>query len=333
MRFVLHTKALNGQDESFRLIDRLIDRAADQIHRIELSDPDLLKDSGWYREARQIHRKLMTAAAATPPRKHSGLSGPHAKHVDVCNLESALLADKLAHAPLTILVEDREADGELLDILVEELGSLELRTLWTHSQTLTPPGVEFENSGGISAMPERVKRALSDAALAGRPIRFFVLCDSDARWPGDNGPSNSSITKLRTTCSDARIPLHVLKKRSAENYIPDTVIKAVRDDPCNASNVDRFDALLRRTPVQRDHFPFKAGLQQDERASAIAKGLYNASEVPDLERLTEPLFPKKPRPLKRLRNERRSEFTDHALRNRDGRGEIANLLDTLAREL
>jgi hypothetical protein len=50
-------------------------------------------------------------------------------------VEEARTAVKLAHAPLQILVEDRESDGVLLEILVEELGSAELQKLWKISVT------------------------------------------------------------------------------------------------------------------------------------------------------------------------------------------------------
>lgn len=333
MRFVLRASALSGDDELFGLIDRLVDRAADEVHRVDVPDADLLQASGWYEGARPTRRKILTSAVAVPPRKHANSHGPHTKQFEVCDIGSARVADKLAHVPLKILVEDREADGVLLQILVEELGSPELRSLWKRGQTITPRAIEIENAGGINAMPHRVNRAVSDATVEGRPVRFFVLCDSDVRWPGDSGPSHVSIAKLRQACADTLIPLHVLQKRSAENYIPDAVIEAVRDAPQNTGNIHRFKALLQRTPVQRDHFPVKDGLSDEERAVALAAGLYDPSEEPDLHLLKERLFPKRPRPLLLLSSERRAEFTGHGLRTRDCNGEIDILLDAIAKEL
>lgn len=45
MRFVIHQEALNGNDEVLALIDRLIDRVADEIHKIEVMDADMVKSS------------------------------------------------------------------------------------------------------------------------------------------------------------------------------------------------------------------------------------------------------------------------------------------------
>jgi hypothetical protein len=335
LRFILHATALEGDDELLRLIDRLVDRAADEVHRVEVPDADLLQDSGWYTSARQTRRKIITAAVAVPPRQHVDPYAPHSKQFEVRHLDDARIADKLAHTPLTILVEDREADGVLLDIFVEELGSPELRFLWKRGQEVTPRAFEFENSGGINAMPQRIERAVNDANGEGRPIRIFVICDSDQRWPGDNGlgRSQTSIDSLRQNCAALSIPLHVLQKRNAENYIPDDVVEAMRDDQRNIRQVDRFNALLRRSPSQRDHFPVKDGLSDVERMGALAAGLYTPVEEPDLDLLKDRLFPKKPRPLLRLKDERRANFTGPGLRIRDGKNEIDILLNTISREL
>lgn len=323
MRFVLSVTALNGDEEVLNLIDRLVDRVADEVHRVEVPDADLLHASRWYECARPTRRKVLTKAVAVPPRRDTSSHGPHAKQIEVRHVDDARVADKLAHAPLTILVEDREADGVLLEILVEELGSPELRLLWAQGQSVTPRAFEIVTAGSIGAMKQRVQRAVADAEREGRPVRLFVLCDSDARWPGDNNhPSGSTVNTLRADCSQRSIALHVFQKRNAENYIPDAVIEAVRDDPQNTGRAHCFDALLRRTPKQRDHFPLKDGLSDDERAEALQAGLYEVDEVPDLDLLRMRLFPKRPRPLKRLNDERRAEFTDPGLSARDGKGEI-----------
>ncbi len=134
-------------------------------------------------------------------------------------------------------------------------------------------------------------------------------------------------------CKSYDVPYHVWRKRCAENYIPDEVIEVVRDDPRNLSKEERFNALLRRSPLQRDHFPVKGMLSEKERLEAIAAGFYDKSELEDLILLEERLFAKRPRPLKRLCEERRGSFTAAGLRERDGAGEIDDLLRAIAEEL
>ncbi len=332
MKFVLHAAALNCDDSSLALIDRLIDRIADEVHRVDVPDADLVVASRWYQNARTTRQKLLLSALAVPPRKALDVPGPHTKSIEVDSPESVHLAEKMAHTPLVVLVEDREADGVLLEIVVDELGSPSLRALWARAKEVTPRAVEITTAGGVGAIPGRVDRAAKDAEGEGRPIRLFVLFDSDCKWPGDAEVTTSSEA-VRQACDRHLISYHMWKKRCSENYIPDQVFEAARADPFNTSHVDRFDALLRRTPTQRDHFPVKDGLSKEERFRACQAGLYDDSEEEDLAVLEKPLFPKRPRPLQRLQAERRDSFTAAGLRERDGEGELDALLAAISREL
>jgi hypothetical protein len=333
VRFILFAPVLNGGDTDFILIDRLVDRLADEVHQVGVQDPELLQESSWYQKARATRRKVLMSAIAKPPRVANDSRGPHAKVVEVLDTQSAKLADRLAHTPLLILVEDRESDGVFLDIVVEELGWPDLQTLWANGKLVTPRAVEIETAGGKGAIPQRVERIVRDAAEESKPHRLFVLCDSDARWPGDDGQLGRMISAVRDTCTKYGVPHHVWRKRCTENYISDEIFEAVRDDPRNLNHVDRFNALLRRSFTQRDHFPVKDGLSAAERADAVRAGLYSASEDEDLTLLEKPLFPKRPRPMLLISEERRGSFTATGLQIRDGSGELDALLLAIAQEL
>jgi hypothetical protein len=331
--FVLHAEVLNGGEGLLGFIVRLVDRIEDEIHKGEVYDADLLQESTWYKSARPTRRKVLTAALARPPRQEAK-TGLHAKRVDVRDDASALAAVKLAYTPLAILIEDREADGTLIDIVVEELGSEELKALWRNGRAVAPPAFEFNTAGGLGSMPDRIARLAADAAAAGRALRLFVICDSDTRWPGDTGHrSLRDVERLRARCAEFAVTLHVLWKRCIENYIPDEVYEEARTESTRADEVERFDAWLRRTAVQRDHFPVKSGLSAEEREASIAAGLYEISEMADLRRLEKKLFPGRGRLLQMLVEGRRAMFTAEGLRTRDGRGELDALLDAIAREL
>lgn len=333
MRFVLFTSALDGDDAVLDHLDRLVDRVADEVHRIEVQDADLLQGSAWYRSARQTRRKILTTALANPPRARRASQGPHVKSVEVTDRESAALADKLAHTPLVVLVEDRETDGAFLEILVEELGWPALQELWKCAQEVTPRALEVDSAGGIGNIPSRIERAAEDAKREGRPLRLFMLCDSDARWSGDSGHAPRGVENARKVCSQRDVPHHVWKKRCAENYIPDAVFEVLRADPRSGARIHRIEALLRRSRPQRDYFPLKSGLKPEERDQAIAQGLYDPSDGPDLMLLEESFFPNRSRPLQLLCQERREEFTADGLRERDGESEIEALLQAIAKEL
>ncbi len=316
------------------LINRLVDRLAAEVHRVEVPEADLLQESSWYQRAGQSHRRVLTSALASPARRTTDRRGPHLKTVEVADAESARLADKLAHAPFVVLVEDRESDGVLLEILVEELGWKALRDLWERGNEATPPAVEIATAGGIDAIPQRIERSAADAARQQRPLRLFVLCDSDARWPGDDDQVlERKMISLQKGCDKYKVPYKIWQKRCAESYIPDEVFEAVRDDPGNQIQAHRFDALLRRSPEQRDHFPVKDGLNAKERREAIEAGLYKTSEEDDLMDLETRLFPGRKRLLPKLNRKHRTAFTAEGLRRRDGQGEVEALLQAIAEEL
>jgi hypothetical protein len=334
VRFVVHVAVLNGNDTVQNLLDRLVDRLADGAHRVDVPKADLLQESSWYQNARPTRRKVLTSALAKPPRIEQVERGPHVKTLEVFDSESARLAYKLAHTPFVVLVEDQESDGVLLDVVVEELGWPELQVYWSGGRSITPPTTEVRSAGGRDAIPERIKRIVSDAQAAERPHRLFVICDSDLRWPGDNDiERRRPIEAILDACATHGVPYRIWTKRSAENYIPDEVFESARDDLRNSGNRERFNAFLRRPPKQRDHFPVKNGLRPEERELATAAGLYRPSEKSDLKQLEKRLFPRRPRPLKILVEERRTSFTADGLRDRDGNAELDDLLRAISLEL
>lgn len=334
MTFVFFDAALNLDGErDARLVARIMDRVADAVHRLVMVDADQLEQSTWYKGADPSLRQLAVKASSGPVRAIPP-GEPHRKEVEVRTAEDLIRAERLAHSPLVILVEDREADGVLLELFVEECGSLALVDLWSAGSRLTPRAWEIDTAGGIGGIPDRIERAVEDARAEGRPVRLFVLCDSDRRWPDDT--AHGSVKALRNVdemCKQNSVAYHVLRKRCAENYIPDEVFEAVRDEPSQANHSARFDALLRLSSPQRDYFPIKDGLDDAERSLATAVGHYTATDAAQMDLLKERLLLKRPRPMKQLVPDRRSAFTRAGLAARDGQNEIEALLHALAAEL
>lgn len=334
VRFRIEASALNGDEAALNCIDQLVDRLADEVHLIEVPDVDLLEDSAWYQNARASRRKVLTTALARPPRAQANPREPLSRVESVHDGDSARLATRLAYTPLTLLVEDREADGVLLEMLIEELAWPALKGLWLRGQRASPPASKLESAGGINAIPDRIDRAISDAAQENRAVRLFVLCDSDTRWPGEQDtPATKSVARVLLHCTKCGVPLHILKKRTAENYIPDQVFEDKRDAPGSQSRVARFNLFLSLTSTQRDHFPIKDGMSDEERRAAIASKLYSRSDDPTLRQLADRLFDKRPRVLKQVQRNYRSSVTGPGLQRRDGAGEIEDLLRKIAKEL
>jgi len=141
------------------------------------------------------------------------------------------------------------------------------------------------------------------------------------------------LNDLVQLCTEQGVALHVLKKRSAENYIPDEVFEAWRDDVNVFNDKNRFEAYLRRTKPQRDHFPLKDGLSKEELALATDEGLYSPADAADTPLLERRLFPKRPRLLKRLLDSHVEFFSTSGLTSRDGDSELSGLLEMIAEHL
>ena len=334
MNFVLCAPALNGDERTLTLIDRIVDRVEEEVHQIEVPDADLLQNSHWYVQARAMRKRLLTTSAAKPPRRTDAQKGIHTKNVLIGSPCDAVVAAKLALSPLIILVEDREADGVLLEIAIENLASMELSRLFSRGAKAVPRAWDIQTAGGIGSIPQRIERILIEAAENSVPVRLVVICDSDARWPGDS--SHGSVLALRnvvSACAAAGIPLHVLKKRAAENYVPDEVFAGAANGPEGTATATKVNALFRRTRAQRDHFPLKDGMCEREREEVISRAFYSESERPDLAVLESRIFPKRPRMMLQLRETLNEHFAAAGLAARDGNGELTLLIETIAAEL
>lgn len=334
MRFVIHADALNVSESGLRLLDRIVDRVEDEVHRLDLADPDALGGSAWAGEARPARRALVRKACATPPRARAR-HGVHRIHVDVTCDDDLLAAEKRAHMPLCILVENQAADGALLTMAVEELASAEVRLLW--ASKCVPPAISVVHAGGVGSVPTALRSILEHAATLGVPARVFVVFDSDRRWPGDLGTDKQAEQAVEACCS-AGVPFHMLWKRTAECYVPDEVLEAwhaVAPSPRKRKQLDRVRKL---SGTQRDHLSKEYSLSPQDRAGAAAAGLYAADEA-DLGLLEAAMVvPKRDdqhgtQLIPRLIRDHRTAFNSVSLRARDGAGELESLLSAIADEL
>lgn len=332
MNLIVTEDVFNADDLTLRLLDQIIDRVEDGVHRIEIKGADRLKESDFYLKARPGRQRFLLGAASRIP-THRASRRTHLGDVVIDSPAAVIEARKIAYTPLTLLVEDREADGVLIEIIINKLASPEMRELWDFAFKATPAGIEITTAGGVNAMPQRISRILSEANI-NKALRLIVICDSDNRWPLDpKNLSQNSIDEIKNLCVSSNIRFHVLKKRTAENYIPDEVFIAASKFHGNLSHKPRFLALLERTALQRDHFPVKDGMSDAERESVVEAGFYSAAEIAHLDLLKERLFPKRPRLMLTVHREYLDTITAAGLRARDGSGEFDDIMNLFSIEL
>jgi hypothetical protein len=117
-------------------------------------------------------------------------------------------------------------------------------------QSKTPKACEIESRGGSGELKKLIEKRADEAVARGVAPRIVVAADSDGEWPGD---IKQHAQEIRDTCSYRGIACPPLNKRTAENYVPDGVWTAWASQPEETNIRPAIEALMRLSPVQRDH--------------------------------------------------------------------------------
>jgi len=225
--------------------------------------------------------------------------------------------DHVAHfysVPLIVIVENAATDGEWLNMVARHLRP-SLRYLLKLDKNM----VDIRQAGGIGEIPKEIRRLATERSKirpSGAPIRIVAIADSDAKVPGQ--PSIQA-NDVRATAAEHDVASHILSKRTIENYIPDSALKAycnTRKDQKDAANL-----ISTLTGPARDHYPVKAGLSQKE---LDATAIY-----PD----DTPLEVGMGDFILDLLENFSWTIEGHELRARDGSAELDQVLDTLEENL
>jgi hypothetical protein len=250
MTFAITVAAMSSEP-GLNSLDALLRRIEEDVHEIELLDADLLEGTLWYQasrpERRLLLKKIATAMFHRSPRRR----GPHVKRCEVKDEGTAAQACEAAYTPLCILVENDNSDGRLVKFALMAFANREtLNLCYGTGQSRTPKACEIESRGGSGELKKLIKRRADEAAARGVVPRIVVAADSDGEWPGD---IKQPAQEIRDTCTNLGIACPPLNKRTAENYVPDGVWTSWASKPEQTSLRPAIEALLRLSPVQRDH--------------------------------------------------------------------------------
>ena len=154
--------------------------------------------------------------------------------------------------PLRILVENRHNDGAFLRVVAPPPWRGEYLKLQKKGW------IELDHGGGLGDMQTRAETVRHEEAL-----RLWALFDSDAREPGV--PSQRSEA-LRSTCLEARIAHHQLRRRFIESYLPVSALLAWAHKSSGAvrrARREAAEAFASMEPRQRHHYNLKGGFNKD----------------------------------------------------------------------
>lgn len=236
----------------FDALDRILDHFISERHRWEIGDVDAIKGSSWLASGDRVSRrnteileKCFVAAA------HASRRPMHTLQVivDVTpNPPNRLApADAVSYlaSPAIVIVENEESDGAFLTAIINAYGRTDL---WFAFQSRW---IELDHAGGYGEIEKRIRRYLERNQ---GPRRVLVVTDSDRLFPGHQ---SQTFKKIDEACTTLGVPYIVLAKRAIENYLPVGALQ-------RSGNSDCYQAFLKLTTVQRDHYGMKKGFGRDK---------------------------------------------------------------------
>lgn len=250
--------AVNEFDEGlghFDLLARLIWTIADEWHEWHEPNPTEERFSEYFNRNPQ-HLELAAKSFANS----QAYGNPHARIVTVTGTDEQArptkgqypldMAFNFLSQPLRVLVENEISDGHFyitfLRVVDPDLA---------HLFTAVRPPIVFDQGGGNMEILNLIEHRVARASEHSMRPRLAVLADSDSRYPGH---SPADTNRLVAACREHGIPVHVTKKRSQENYLPDAVFVEAAYIFSNLQTSVTFITSL--SEAQRDHYPIKKGL-------------------------------------------------------------------------
>lgn len=276
MRLVVKGECLHGRANRTRHLPALFDFAVRGLHDVLIHPAAQNAWLAWLEQRDPVLREVYRRAeqdshgrqALAPSDVAFFVADPDDSNWEGDQPELHVLdALDLMALPLEILVEDETSDGAFLDAVAPPV----LRNAWMDARARRR--LAFGNTGGITQVPRRLQ---GERAHPPRSIRSFVLIDSDAPepWLDVAQPRENSWNNLPRDARDAAaaargtgIPVHVLDRRMAENYLPPEALRAwvmglPRAHQVNKlPHVEQFETLPRQ---RQHHHHLKSGLRPTE---------------------------------------------------------------------
>lgn len=235
----------------------ILRRVAQDIHDLFIQDSDMMEEQVWWNELSSPDRRLLKELATSTTK----LKSPHApneprlrKCFRIASHEELHKAAYLARIPLSLVVENQFSDKLLIGAAIKCFGDQETLRRYQDDQT-EPPILKVEHAGGSGEVLKVIDALYNKAQKQNRPPRILVMIDSDGEFPGE---IKKHAQKIEERCREKNIPCIVLKKRTAENYIPLSCWEKWVKHPQQSAMRPAVDVLRQLSPEQWDHLDMKS---------------------------------------------------------------------------
>lgn len=317
---VLFTKEVLDDEVCWSDLDAILYRIRQGAHEWDTQNQDEIANSSWFTGLRQDNKKLFYELFESIVKNGAWTQGSKsdlhfqcltvAGTSDVATLRlDPASAVYYLNQPLLLIVENEFTDGLFLKTVLNVLGSPALQDYVNHGDW-----IRIDGSGGIGELPKFVRQKRSEADQRQLPLRCFVMFDQDGC---DSQTLDKHVRLIKEACDTHAVPYHLLRKRTIENYIPDAALEA------GGYGREKVAALKRLTREQRDCFKLKRGLQ----------GLQKPQEKTLFADLPEDVccWLQDGRECIEVFTPQASGVTPESLRERDGVGELDQLVKTITR--
>jgi hypothetical protein len=164
--------------------------------------------------------------------------------------------------PISIILENSKNDAYFLNSVFKFLDE-DNRIL----NYIQKGWIQFENAGGCDNIQNFLEGKLQSFNSLPKQnkssyLRCFVLMDSDKKHQNDNLGSKKQETK--DFLIENSIEIHILEKRSIENYVPIEAIETLKTNQKYTSWIEAYKSL---EEPQKDFFSIENGL--DKKNSSV----------------------------------------------------------------
>lgn len=268
---------------------KVLHTAQDKYHTISLSEACGIEDIYSIIDSNDIYflQDLFVGSITKPEKRSSDcivkVGGENEAIKKEFSLEEVY---EYIVSPAEIILENGKNDGALIRAIEAHFDpDLDFATLRKESI------VHIDNSGG-SGDRSRVEDYLNLHGGKQKFLHCCVIVDGDKQFPDDTRKVNLHDEHFKMY-NDLGVKYHVWEKRAMENYMPDEVFIANRDNWGSLW----VDAYLSLTPKQKDYYNIASGFSKDMVAgqpkeyTSLPEGMdvhFNTVSSADFERLFSP---------------------------------------------
>ena len=248
---------------AYRKLNRIVDYFETGQHVWDLDDEQKIRESDWMchepgSSTTMGNLEILEKAAAR--RAYASASSlMHTLVIWVTSSPKPMSQEELAPPdadlclgrPVYVVVENASSDRLFLMAMIH---AYERKNLLDAD---TDAWWRVDQAGGFGEIGKALDRIFE------QPIdrrRVIVLSDSDRKVPEESTPTVKKVTQC---CRAQNVQCCILKKRTIENYLPNSALEQL------PGRRGQRRAFSRLTDTQRAHYPMKSGFEKDKAGHAI----------------------------------------------------------------